>query len=819
MLRTLRRRGRSHDGPRRERRRRAGARGDGRRSHSAEEERLQPLMISTTFGEEDSGEFYVGNQRFVRAVPVSAGAVNNNESSSPLPLPLSNSTGGVVERRRRRRAGDDTTNMDNAVVSAPPPSIPAANSSHLNNSSNPSQQARSSPPRVRMPRFRGRNTNTTTTTAPRQPQPEPEAVPQDPFLAAELNPRVQDFLMDVYRGTPVLRALQAVEEASPEEFDTRQLTTRRRRANPTNSSSNNNNNSNRPQQETRAELEARIREELEIELHPKFQQALLEIHKERFEQRQLERAIASSEQQYDNDEDDDSCSVATTAEGRNNLRSFLQTQGISLTPHQTQSLAQMLVRRESLVASSQQQQQANSSVPVRNRGVIGEETANQTSPPRPRPREITPGLPPRNARRRAPPRSRSNSPNHHQNTNNSSSPVPQYLNHGPTTIPRRQGARAISSHDDQSVVSSLTVPSEFHHGGGDAGEEPPSDPEQQRDSIQTSIPIEAQDQQSQESNGSVMSRNSGDEVASRFSEEDYMDDEQLDLYVLQLGAADEPKTASATQANKSSSSSKTGGGEPLSDFLLAQQMAVSELEEQNNHKKLSAEKNNNNSPSQNTRNNDQDTVTARPSLASLDGINILDHISAASVSSGQHQQAQAQNIPLKRRTSRSRGLQEDDDYESAVQANQPPQQSPRWTSNNRKTLSTHSLDVSSKSSDVSSSAVMTDNNQWLSSPSSSERTPGSTSLTSSTISQSTTALHTQFFCPMCRQSKPTKGHSFACDNITSPHLVCSTCAQDHLRRSMDGQQHLDAEPRTIPVPCWLGDSDSCPCTGHMYIRL
>jgi hypothetical protein len=536
------------------------------------------------------------------------------------------------------------------------------------------------------------------------------------------------------------------------------------------------------------------------------------------EKRQLERAIARSERII-NDNDDDADSIATTQEGQNNLRSFLQTQGITLNDYQTQSLARMLVRRETLhlasppatpTTTNQQQQHARiSSHPNensaashiqsrsnlyastgRNRNVIGN-NSNSTShsPPRRRPpppanpsNHATAGLPPRSRS----PRSRSSSPN-----NNMPMTVPHYLA-GPT-MPR-PGAGPISSHDDQSMVSALTVTSEFPHSEHDDGEEQPQDPSyanndaapgnemaQQRESLKTSIAIDeeedAEEEQAphpglpilEETKSQQSNSTGGDEVASRFSEEDYMDDEQLDLYVLQLEAAE----------NKSSTTTKTP--EALSDFLLAQQMAESEHEKNNRQTSPTGE-------------------TARPSLASsLDGVDILDHTSAGSASS---KPIKAKAIA--RKSFRSRGLQEEEDHTSAVQTNQP--KSPRW--NNKKAIAPkidaaagESLDSLSKS-DPSSAETK----DWISSPSSSEQTSSSTT---------SPALNTHFFCPSCRKKKPTKGHSFACDNIAAPHLVCNLCAQEHIN-TMDIQ--LDAKPRTMQVPCWLG-TESCQCTGYLYIRL
>jgi hypothetical protein len=105
-----------------------------------------------------------------------------------------------------------------------------------------------------------------------------------------------------------------------------------------------------------------------------------------------------------------------------------------------------------------------------------------------------------------------------------------------------------------------------------------------------------------------------------------------------------------------------------------------------------------------------------------------------------------------------------------------------------------------------------------------ERNPASQKV-SEAQSESTTGIQTTFICACCHGSKRTKESGYSCDNLLSPHLVCSDCVRQYLWSTKDtrapyGMLGSHAKP-ICQLPCFtsLDGRSSCHCPFKIHVQL
>jgi hypothetical protein len=105
-----------------------------------------------------------------------------------------------------------------------------------------------------------------------------------------------------------------------------------------------------------------------------------------------------------------------------------------------------------------------------------------------------------------------------------------------------------------------------------------------------------------------------------------------------------------------------------------------------------------------------------------------------------------------------------------------------------------------------------------------ERNPASHKV-SEAQSESTTGIQTTFICACCHGSKRTKESGYSCDNLQSPHLVCSDCVRQYLWSTKDtrapyGMLGSHAKP-ICQLPCFtsLDGRSSCHCSFKIHVQL
>jgi hypothetical protein len=104
-----------------------------------------------------------------------------------------------------------------------------------------------------------------------------------------------------------------------------------------------------------------------------------------------------------------------------------------------------------------------------------------------------------------------------------------------------------------------------------------------------------------------------------------------------------------------------------------------------------------------------------------------------------------------------------------------------------------------------------------------ERNPASQKV-SEAQSESTTGIQTTFICACCHGSKRTKESGYSCDNLLSPHLVCSDCVRQYLWSTKDtrapyGMLGSHAKP-ICQLPCFtsLDGRSSCHCPFKIHVQ-
>jgi hypothetical protein len=259
------------------------------------------------------------------------------------------------------------------------------------------------------------------------------------------------------------------------------------------------------------ELERKIKERLEMEMHPKFQQALLDIHLERHEHTEQHASAGS-----------DFDLTRFTTELQDNLQRSLLDQGIALDALQTRTLAELMVRQEEdrqgavavqpsrnarapdTTTATNMNMNTNTRPPRQERGVETQavEEVEVTSSTRSHPRAAPDG----------------SSPRSHRSAHEASLPVRQWL--VPTEVavaPRPQL---------QKELSGLTLPWDLSSVNHTRQEQ-----QQQQQQLEQQPPAIKNNSMLLQDSNSMHSQVSH---SSRFLKEDYMDDDELADYMQQL---------------------------------------------------------------------------------------------------------------------------------------------------------------------------------------------------------------------------------------------------------------------------------------------